>query len=108
MFYIQCRIYLYTSKLWNTWEYLEIIFAKAESQLLSINLLESNNNTETERALILPNSNADVERILSAMNYIKSKIRNSIKTDLLNAILVIKLGLIRNGKCCMSHKLPVQ
>ena len=26
--------------------------------------------------------------------------------DLLNAIIVIKFGLIRKGKCCMSYKLP--
>ena len=35
---------------------------------------------------IFPNSNADVERIFSAMNYVKS---NITKTDLLNAILVM-------------------
>ena len=116
-------------------EYLGIsgnIFAKAESQLQSINLVKWNSNTETEkfwsevkeikdaseensfseiflfakRALILPNSNADVERIFSAMNFIKSKI--SMKTDLLNAILVIKFGLIRKGKCCMSYNYPIQ
>ena len=29
-----------------------------------------------------------------------------MKTDLLNAILVIKFGLFRNGQCCMSYKLP--
>ena len=58
------------------------------------------------RALILPNSNADVERIFSAMNHIKSKIRNSMKTNLLNAILVTRFGLIRNGKGCISCKLP--
>ena len=40
------------------------------------------------------------------MNYIKYEIRNSMKKDLLNAILVIKFGLIRNGKYCMSYKLP--
>ena len=58
------------------------------------------------RALILPNYNADIERIFRAMNYIKSEIRNSMKTDLLNAMLVMKYGLIRNGKCCMSYNLP--
>jgi hypothetical protein len=51
-------------------------------------------------ALILPHSNADVERVFSAMNNIKSKTRNRMKLDLLNAILTIKFGLIREGKCC--------
>ena len=57
------------------------------------------------RALILPYSNADVELIFSAMNYVKYKIVNCIKTDLLNAILVITFELIRKRKCCMSYKL---
>ena len=39
------------------------------------------------------------------MNYVKYKITNSIKTDLLNAILVITFELIRKRKCCMSYKL---
>ena len=39
------------------------------------------------------------------MNYLKSKFINSVKTDLLNVILVIKYGLISKEKCCMSHKL---
>ena len=54
--------------------------------------------------MILPNSNADVLQILSAMNYIKT--RNSMRTDLLNAILLIKFGLISKRECCMSYKLP--
>ena len=56
--------------------------------------------------LILPNCNADVERIFIAMNNVKSKFRNSMKTDLLDAIFVIKFGLIRKEKCCMSNNLP--
>ena len=59
-----------------------------------------------KRALILPNSNEEEERIFSAMNYIKCRIRNRMMTDLLNAILVTKFGWIIKGKCCMSHKLP--
>ena len=59
-----------------------------------------------KRILTVLNFNTDAERILSVINYMKSNTINSMKTDLLNVILVIKLGLIRNGKCCMSHKLP--
>ena len=57
------------------------------------------------RALILPNSNSDVERIFSAMIYVKSKFRNGVKTDLLNAILVVECEYIKKEKCCMSYKL---
>ena len=40
-------------------------------------------------ALILPHSNADIERMFSAMNYIKSKLRNKMKLPLLNSVLYI-------------------
>ena len=40
------------------------------------------------------------------MNYIKSKLRNSMSLKVLNAILTIKFGLIRVGKCCSTHDLP--
>ena len=57
-------------------------------------------------AMILPHSNADVERIVSAMNHVKSKLRNNMKIDLLSAILIIKFGLILKGKCYSTYKLP--
>ena len=44
--------------------------------------------------MILPHSNTNEERIFSAMNRPKNKLQNSMKTDLLNAILVITFGLI--------------
>ena len=56
-------------------------------------------------ALILPHSNAAVERIFSAINNVKSKTRNNMKLQLLNAILTIKFGLIRRGKCCSTYQL---
>ena len=59
-----------------------------------------------KQALLLPNSNADIERIFSVMNYVRSKFENSMKTDLLNAIIVIKFRLIRKGKRYMPYKLP--
>ena len=57
--------------------------------------------------MILSHSNADFERIFSAMICAKNKLQNSIKTDLLNAIglLVIRLGLILKKQHCMSYKL---
>ena len=116
-------------------EYLAIpknIIASAESQLQNINLVKWINNTETEKfwaevedfqnaswenpfldlfncakqALILPHSNADVERVFSAMNCAKNKLRSSMKIKLLNAILIIRFGLVRKKQCCMFYKLP--
>ena len=55
--------------------------------------------------MILRNAIAFGKKIFSAMNYVKSIFINSVKTDLLNAILVIKSGLIRKEKCCMPYKL---
>ena len=49
--------------------------------------------------LILPHSNAEVERVFSAMNNIKSKLRNRMEYRILTALLTIKFGLIRSDKC---------
>ncbi|XP_031328721.1 uncharacterized protein LOC116159845 [Photinus pyralis] len=56
--------------------------------------------------LCLPHSNADVERLFSQMNVIKSKLRNRMLLDLLDSILHIRFGLKRIGKCCQSYTLP--
>ena len=47
--------------------------------------------------LSLPLSNADVERLFSQMNVVKTKKRNKMKLPLLDGILRIKFGL-RNQK----------
>lgn len=57
-------------------------------------------------ALILPHSNAEIERIFSAMNYVKSKPRNRMSLKLLNAILTVKFGLIRKEECCSTYSYP--
>lgn len=56
--------------------------------------------------LILPHSNADVERVFSAMNNIKSKLRNRMEYKMLTSLLTIKFGLIRGDKCCSTYQLP--
>lgn len=56
--------------------------------------------------LTLPHSNADVERIFSHMNIVKSKLRNRMSIKSLNALLTIRYGLRRNGSCCYDYKLP--
>ena len=40
------------------------------------------------------------------MNYVKLKLRNSMSLKVLNAILTLKFGLIRVGKCCSTYDLP--
>lgn len=56
--------------------------------------------------LILPHSNADVERLFSSMNIIKTKQRNKMKLDLLTSILVVRWGLSIQGKCCNDYEIP--
>lgn len=56
--------------------------------------------------LTLPYSNAEVERVFSVMNNVKTKLRNRMKTDMVNAILNIRAGLKRNEKTCYTYELP--
>lgn len=57
-------------------------------------------------ALSLPHSNADVERSFSHMNLIKTKLRNRMNLSTLSAIMSVRYGLKRNGKCCATYELP--
>ena len=55
--------------------------------------------------LVLPISNAEVERMFSSMNVIKSKIRNRMQLKLTNSILTIRNSM-RFGVCCIDHNIP--
>lgn len=52
--------------------------------------------------LVMPVSNASVERIFSHVTFIKSKLRNRMKTRMLEAILRIRIKLHFRNKCCVD------
>lgn len=56
--------------------------------------------------LVLPYSNAEVERSFSQMNLLKTKLRNRLSPNTVNAIMVIRAGLKRNKKGCFDYELP--
>lgn len=56
--------------------------------------------------LVLPWSNAEVERAFSQLNLVKTDLRNRMGYDMLNAILTVRAGLRRLGKCCHDYQLP--
>ena len=105
--------------------------ASAEYQLIKINLIDWQNKENTEAfwgevklykdaagnnpfeellnlaisSLVIPHSNADIERVFSSMNIVKSKLRNSMKLELLHAIPTVRFALLTKGKCCHSYQL---
>lgn len=52
--------------------------------------------------LVLPLSNAEVERVFSQMNFFKNKLRNKMQTKMINSLLIIRAALQRNNKCCCN------
>lgn len=56
--------------------------------------------------LSLPHSNAEVERLFSQMNIVKSKLRNRLHISSVNAILAVRSSLRRLEKTCNTYDLP--
>ncbi|KAH9371553.1 hypothetical protein HPB48_011104 [Haemaphysalis longicornis] len=56
----------------------------------------------------LPHSNAEVERTFSQLKIVKYKLRNKLKPETTNAILVVRAGLKRYQKRCFDCELPRQ
>ncbi|KNC20769.1 hypothetical protein FF38_00083 [Lucilia cuprina] len=56
--------------------------------------------------LSLPWSNADVERVFSQLNVVKTKLRNRLITDTVNAVLHVRYGLKLNNKCWYNYEVP--
>lgn len=47
--------------------------------------------------LTLPHSNAEIERLFSQMNIVKTKVLNRLQLSMLNSILTIRSGRRRKG-----------
>lgn len=56
--------------------------------------------------LVLPISNAEIERIFSHMSIIKNKYRNKMSSYMLNAIMTIRAAFRRNKNCCYNYEVP--
>ncbi|XP_062141089.1 uncharacterized protein LOC133849197 isoform X1 [Drosophila sulfurigaster albostrigata] len=56
--------------------------------------------------LSMPWSNAEVERVFSQMNNVKTKLRNRMAVETLNSILHIRYGLRRANKSCHNYEVP--
>ncbi|XP_075550145.1 SCAN domain-containing protein 3-like [Dermacentor variabilis] len=54
--------------------------------------------------LAMPLSNADVERVFSHMNLVKSRHRNRMKNPMLSGILHVRYGLKFRGVCCRDFQ----
>ncbi|CAH2086584.1 unnamed protein product [Euphydryas editha] len=55
----------------------------------------------------LPHSNAEIERIFSAMNNTKTKLRNRMNLKSINSVLMIKYSLRRINKSCYDYEIPI-
>ena len=56
--------------------------------------------------LSLPHSNAEVERVFSSMNIIKTKQRNRMSLKTINALILLRDQLKKQGKYCTSFEIP--
>lgn len=61
----------------------------------------------TTIVMSIPHSNADIERVFSLMNVIKTELRNTLNIKTINAILMIRTGLTAVHSNCYSYDLPV-
>lgn len=55
--------------------------------------------------LVLPHSNAEIERVFSQMNIIKNKLRNRMGTEMVKTQLTICFSLKRKSKACHDYEL---
>ncbi|KAL3258311.1 hypothetical protein MRX96_016699 [Rhipicephalus microplus] len=57
--------------------------------------------------LVLPYSNAEVERAFGQFNMIKSKLRSKLKPETTKSPFVVRAGLKRHQKSCFDYEFPV-
>lgn len=55
-------------------------------------------------AMTLPHSNAETERVFSVVNDVKTKKRNKLGSEALNAVSVIRYSLRNNNKSCVTFE----
>ncbi|KAH0555273.1 hypothetical protein KQX54_016681 [Cotesia glomerata] len=55
------------------------------------------------RALSLPISNADVERVFSVISIVKTKLRNRMLLPMLVALIRIRIHMSVHGHCCKNY-----
>ncbi|KYM96015.1 hypothetical protein ALC62_13334 [Cyphomyrmex costatus] len=60
------------------------------------------------KLLSLPLSNAVVERVFSIINLIKTKIRNRMKVQTLEALLLIRIYFSNHNICCCRNFLIME
>ncbi|XP_053960547.1 uncharacterized protein LOC128864816 [Anastrepha ludens] len=88
-----------TEKFWaEVYNYKDSTFTNPYKELASLAL----------KILSLPWSNAEVERLFSQVNLIKTKLRNRMNCTVLSSILAIRYGLRRQGKCCFDYDVPTK
>ena len=56
--------------------------------------------------LSLPHSNAEVERLFSQISIVKNKLRSRLSSKSVSAIITVRSGLRRMGKCSYSYEMP--
>jgi len=56
--------------------------------------------------LILPWSNAEIERIFSQIKIVKTPLRNRLSDKMLDSLLAIRCALKRLGVCCQNYDFP--
>lgn len=53
--------------------------------------------------MVLPFSNASVERVFSILNNIKTVARNNLKTETITSLMTTKEGIASKGGCFKSE-----
>lgn len=61
---------------------------------------------DSDSDLVLPNSNAEVERLFTQMNITKLKLRNRMQLQMLISILSVRSGMRKKESCFYNCDIP--